>query len=331
MGVQVTNNAWGELSVPLTAEGTLLLLSGGQGDRFPQASEGTTWFYVTIVDSENNLEIVKCTARTGDTLTILRGTDGTQARAFREGCRVELRPTAALFNDKASKDEVKSSLDALEKALKEADSKDFTALENLIDDVKKTYLTKEDFEAEMKKKDESNTDSFLTQEDAKKTYVPIEGGTMTGTLRVEPTTGMGLIIKSSVGAGINVEGGDLTLTTYKDSVSGRTYGGNVTAGGTIKGQTVRSTSDARMKNSIVGFHEGEGAELVKKLRPVHFKWNTTGDDDVGLIAQEVAKVLPEVVGGGDLLSVNYSALVAVVMAAVQDLTKKVEDIECRIK
>lgn len=334
MPVLVTNNAWGELSIPITAESTQILLSGAQGDRFPSAVTETSWFYATLIDSENNVEIVKCTARSGDTLTVARGVDGTQARAYKEGSRLELRPTAALFNDKASKDEVKKQLEALEATLKAADQADFKALEKVIENVKKTYVTKEDLEKTLKGKDDSNADSYLTKKDADKKFLPLGGGTLTGPLTVSPETGsIGITVKSKTGAGISVQGGDLTLTTFTDVSTSRVYGGNVTAAATIKGQLFRSTSDIREKNSIVPLDEGEAARLMDHLFPVYFKWNTTMEDDIGLIAQDVQRVLPEAVGKDTdgRLNLNYATLVAVALAAIKDLKREIEELKCQCK
>jgi hypothetical protein len=48
---------------------------------------------------------VKCTARSTDTLTVVRAQDSTTARAYATNDRFELRPTAALFNEKANANE----------------------------------------------------------------------------------------------------------------------------------------------------------------------------------------------------------------------------------
>lgn len=337
MGVQVTNNAWGQLSIPITAASTTLLLTGGQGERFPSATDGVSWFYATLVDSSNNIEIVKCTARQADTLTVVRGQDGTSAKAFAEGSRVEVRPVAALFNDKVSKDEMQSALTKLESAYKEADTSDFNAITVIIDQVKSDYATNKSVEAKLQEKDEEYDERFVKVESAESSdtgYLLIKGGTLTGPLKVAPTSGAtGLTVTSKTGAGIVVSGGDLSLTTYYDAASGRTYGGNITASAAIKGQTIRSTSDARKKHDIEPFFDGQGAALARALNPVCFKWNETNISDVGLIAQDVMRVVPEVVftENDGSLSINYSALVAVAFAAIRDLQKEIEELKCLVR
>lgn len=117
MGVKVTNNAFGTLSASINNSATTIVLDGGQGARFPTLGSGD-FFFGTIVDTANNLEIVKVTARSTDSMTVVRAQDNTTARAFAIGDRFELRPTAALFNqmltdiDNAGVDGIVSSADA---------------------------------------------------------------------------------------------------------------------------------------------------------------------------------------------------------------------------
>lgn len=95
-----TNNASGTLASAITTTGaTSLVLTAGQGALFP-APTGGDYFYATIVDASNNKEIVKVTANSSDTFTMVRGQDGTTALTFLIASKVELRPTAADFNEK---------------------------------------------------------------------------------------------------------------------------------------------------------------------------------------------------------------------------------------
>ena len=100
MGVQVTNNAWGTLASGISNSATTIVLTAGQGSRFPAATP-TNYFWATLSNSANTTwEIVKVTGRTTDTLTVVRGQDGTSGLAWSASDRFEIRPVAALFNDK---------------------------------------------------------------------------------------------------------------------------------------------------------------------------------------------------------------------------------------
>ena len=98
MAVKFSNNAKTALSSGITSSATSITVA--DGSVFPSIS-GSDYFYVTLeVDSDSDLkEIVKCTARNGNTLTITRGQDGTSARTFSSGDKCELRLNAAALND----------------------------------------------------------------------------------------------------------------------------------------------------------------------------------------------------------------------------------------
>lgn len=98
MGIKLTNNAFGTLAAGINSSATSITLTTGQGARFPTLSAGD-YFYATLIDTSNNLEIVKCTARSTDVLTITRAQENTTARSYSTGDRIEIRLTAQTFLD----------------------------------------------------------------------------------------------------------------------------------------------------------------------------------------------------------------------------------------
>ena len=98
---QFKNNAYGLLNAGITNSATSATLQSGNGARFPSLT-GSQYFYATLIDASNNLEIVKCTARSSDVLTIARGAESTTARAYASGDRLELRMTAQAIIDATS-------------------------------------------------------------------------------------------------------------------------------------------------------------------------------------------------------------------------------------
>ena len=96
MAVILANNANGKLAASITAAATTFALQSGQGDRFPSPAPGD-WFPLTMVRDTGEIEICKCTARTGDILTVVRAQEGTVAKTFDHGSRVSLRITNAVF------------------------------------------------------------------------------------------------------------------------------------------------------------------------------------------------------------------------------------------
>jgi hypothetical protein len=110
MGIKVSNNAYGVLAASITDSDTTLSVGSGEGARFPSLG-GSDFFYMTLIDTANNIEIVKVTARSVDTMTVVRGQDGTTARSYSINDRVELRPTAALFDAKADVTDLDGKID----------------------------------------------------------------------------------------------------------------------------------------------------------------------------------------------------------------------------
>jgi hypothetical protein len=100
MGIKVANNANATLAASITSSSTSITVTSGQGARFPTLSAGD-YFYATLIDVSNNLEIVKVTARSTDVLTVTRAQESTTARAYSTGDRIELRLTAQTFIDAA--------------------------------------------------------------------------------------------------------------------------------------------------------------------------------------------------------------------------------------
>lgn len=86
----------------ISAAASSLTVTAITGSRFPTITS-PDYFMITIVDTDGNREIAKCTARSSDTLTIVRAQEGTAARAFDAGSLVELRPTAGTFDYLADK------------------------------------------------------------------------------------------------------------------------------------------------------------------------------------------------------------------------------------
>jgi hypothetical protein len=106
------------------------------------------------------------------------------------------------------------------------------------------------------------------------------------------------------------------------------------------------TSDKRMKDNIVNISDPLGK--LKQIRGVYFDWNEKGPDwtkgwpgqpegkihDIGVIAQEVQKVLPEVVierKGTGMLAVDYQKIVPLLIEGINEQQKHIESLELRIE
>ena len=104
--------------------------------------------------------------------------------------------------------------------------------------------------------------------------------------------------------------------------------------------TAYYSSDARLKTNVVEI--SDALSKVNQIRGVEFDWTDEyiekagGEDnyfvrkhDVGVIAQEIEKVLPEVVAEREdgIKAVKYDRIVALLIEAVKDLSKQVEELK----
>jgi hypothetical protein len=106
--------------------------------------------------------------------------------------------------------------------------------------------------------------------------------------------------------------------------------GAATFNAIVNAPNFNTTSDVRLKDNIRTFESA--MDVVSQLRGVRFAWKETGVETVGLIAQEVEKVLPELIGTNadtGLKSVSYSNMVAVLIEAVKELKAEIEELKKR--
>jgi hypothetical protein len=85
---------------------------------------------------------------------------------------------------------------------------------------------------------------------------------------------------------------------------------------------IREVSPTPIENAI---------DIIQNLNGVTFTWIATGENDIGIIAEELAEALPEAVtiekGSKKILSVNYTNIIPVLVEAIKKL--KSENIELK--
>ena len=106
--------------------------------------------------------------------------------------------------------------------------------------------------------------------------------------------------------------------------------GNVTVKGTVKANGVTLTSDERLKKDITPLDEA--MPLLEKLNGYQYHWKDASWDaslQTGLLAQEVEKVMPELVKTDDkgLKSVNYIGLIPYMLEAFKGQQKEIEELK----
>jgi len=140
---------------------------------------------------------------------------------------------------------------------------------------------------------------------------------------VTETNGIAILENGNVGIGINAP----TTKLYVN--------GDITA------NSIAGTSDLRYKTNVRSITSP--LEKVKSLRGVYFNWdqksfpdkNFSDNTELGFIAQEVEKVLPEVVSKDktpeEYRSVKYDKVVALLVEAIKEQQKQIDSLKSQVK
>lgn len=327
MGLKLANNAVSHITAGISNSDTTINVIPGDGLKFPVLSAGD-WFPATLINPVGDLEIVKVTARSTDTFTVERAQEGTAAIAFVVGSRIELRMTAKVVS--AMQTDIDSRLP--------------TAGGNIASLTVNGYTP------------------WTTENFDPTTKFNVSGGTLTGALLSGAINGAMATSDTTASVQIrNVSGtGDANMAMMSFSCQGsyglkmglradgyfgvggwsastwRWYVNNAT-GDMVAAGNVSAYSDPRLKNDVSRITGAVG--IIEKLDGVRFTWNSktrligkAGKRDVGVLADQVEAVLPEIVSrsipdedndGEQWRVVDYQKLVPVLIEAVKELAAEV--------
>jgi len=122
---------------------------------------------------------------------------------------------------------------------------------------------------------------------------------------------------------------DLDVTAQNLTVLGiSTFSGDVTVNATVSAVDFNSTSDAKLKTNVKKIEDP--LEKVIQIQGVSFNWIKDNRPSLGVIADEVQKVLPELVSDTDPKTVNYNGLIGLLVEVVKEQQNKIESLENRI-
>jgi hypothetical protein len=141
-------------------------------------------------------------------------------------------------------------------------------------------------------------------------------------------TGVTTLNTITIGSTGNVSGmGTLGCGAITAPTSTNTINSLIISSGTCTGVDFIATSDQRTKTNIETI--SNALDIVKELRGVYFTRIGQTKQTVGVIAQEVESVLPEVVhtDSEGLKSVSYGNMVGVLIEAVKTLSERLKKIE----
>lgn len=100
--------------------------------------------------------------------------------------------------------------------------------------------------------------------------------------------------------------------------------------GTLTTADINSTSDINLKKNINPIENA--LNKVQELNGVSFEWKNNDTKSIGVIAQEVEKIFPELIKEiNDKKTVNYNGLVGVLVQAVKELSVEVEELKKKMQ
>lgn len=331
-----TNNARALLASGITDVATSLTVEASKADLFPVANVGTgavpsvnNWFKLTLQDSSGNVEIVYVRTRTagsGVMSNVIRGQEGTTARAFSAGTVAGVRITAA---------DVESSIAAAGNSVQLTGNQTIAGT--------KTFS------------------EAIVASGGVTGNVTGNAGTVTNGVYTTGDQTIGGV--KTFSSAVNFSGNDITVSGVAPTVNfsetdqtlpaGRrrfvldgnvfTLRRNTAAGGDYStfssDMTVSATGDLTMVGNVTAYSDirlktdltkiTDALAKVSQLTGYTYTRIDTGERQTGLVAQDVQKVLPEAVVEGDHLSLAYGNMVGLLIEAVKELTARVEKLEGR--
>lgn len=101
------------------------------------------------------------------------------------------------------------------------------------------------------------------------------------------------------------------------------------ANGILKAKEFDALSDMRFKTNIIEIEDP--LAKVEQLRGVEYDWTNGSGSSVGIIAQELQEVYPQLVSETEeRLTVNYNGLVGLLIAAVKEIGAELKDLKSRM-
>lgn len=126
------------------------------------------------------------------------------------------------------------------------------------------------------------------------------------------STNVGIHTLSNVGIGTTVPTSRLTVD------------GDAIVTGIVTALDFNSSSDINLKENI---HKIENPlEKISQINGVTFNWKETKKESIGVIAQEVEKVLPQIVNGNDLKTLNYNGLIGLLVEGIKTQQQQINEL-----
>jgi hypothetical protein len=120
--------------------------------------------------------------------------------------------------------------------------------------------------------------------------------------------------------------GQFTIVSTGSSVLNVNASG-IRVTGIATAQDFDALSDENYKKNVITVNDA--LNKVEQLRGVKFDWKESGLPSYGVIAQELEEVLPELVHGDNPKTVNYNGIIGVLIEAIKEQQKQIEELKNR--
>lgn len=151
------------------------------------------------------------------------------------------------------------------------------------------------------------------------------------------TSSVGIVTISTTGGGggggesywVQVASGIHTTSSAgigtTNPTSRLTVSGDAIITGVVTATDFNSTSDARLKTNVHVIENPIGK--IQKINGVSFNWIENQKPSMGVIADELQKVLPELVTDTNPKTVNYNGLIGLLIECIKSQEKRIEALE----
>lgn len=155
-------------------------------------------------------------------------------------------------------------------------------------------------------------------------YMPKTGGTFSGNITISNTANY-ITLQDTDNSTFYIHNNSGVAGILKPDAAWAFY--TDTSGNFTAAQNITAYSDERLKENIQTIEYA--LDRVRQMRGVYYTRKENGSAGLGVIAQEVQRVFPEVVqeNNDGILSVAYGNLVGVLIEAVKELADRVEELE----
>lgn len=129
----------------------------------------------------------------------------------------------------------------------------------------------------------------------------------------------GNVIGNTITANSSISTSNLTVTNNVTT-------GNLTAG-LITATDINTTSDISLKTNLSPI--SNPLNVLEKITGLEFNWKSNGEKSYGVSAQELEKILPEIVKTRDdgFKGVNYLNLIAFLVEGIKELNKELNEVK----